>query len=169
MTISTQSRAIAKLGAMTIMASALSTSVAIADDAATLAPVEKFYQAFNSQDPAMLGEVLAPDFVVHGTSPSLPDGDAAALGQAFQAFATGVPDLNYDILSTHVSGDYVTVRGTVTGTHSGPLFGMPATGTEVEFGAIDIHRVEDGQVAESWHVEDFATMLRQIGALPSGN
>ncbi len=158
-----------KIGAMTILAAVMSTSVAFSDDAATLAPVERFYEAFNSQNPTLLGDVLAPDFVVHGTSPSLPDGNAAALGQAFQAFAGGVPDLNYEILSTHVSGDFVTVRGTVTGTHTGPLFGMPATGTKVEFGAIDIHRVADGQVVESWHVEDFATMLRQIGALPSGN
>lgn len=168
MTTAIHPRAMAKLGAVTILTTALSTNVTFADDAVTLAPVEKFYEAFNSQNPALLGDVLAPDFVVHGTSPSLPDGDAAALGQAFQAFAAGVPDLNYEILSTHVSGDFVTVRGTVTGTHTGPLFGMPATGTKIEFGAIDIHRIVDGQVVESWHVEDFATMLRQIGVLPSG-
>ncbi|MFQ6552676.1 ester cyclase [Aestuariibius insulae] len=142
---------------------------ALSDDAATRALVERFYAAFNTQDVGALRSVLADDYVVHGTSPSLPEGDADTLGQAFQGFAAGVPDVTYEVLAIYIADDIATVRGTVSGIHEGPLFGIPASGARVEFGAIDVHRIDGGRIVESWHSEDFATMLRQIGALPAGN
>jgi hypothetical protein len=30
--------------------------------------------------------------------------------------------------------------------------------------AIDIHRLENGQIAETWHIEDFLSVLFQLGA-----
>ena len=63
-----------------------------------------------------------------------------------------------------VSGDKAAVRSTIRATHEGELFGIPGTGRTIEFMAIDIHRVEDGQIVETWHVEDFLSVLFQIGA-----
>jgi predicted ester cyclase len=68
---------------------------------------------------------------------------------------------NEDVL---VAGDKAAVRSTIRGTHEGELFGIPGTGQPVEFMAIDIHRLEDGQIVETWHVEDFLSVLFQIGA-----
>ena len=30
--------------------------------------------------------------------------------------------------------------------------------------AIDIHRLENGQIVQTWHIEDFLSVLFQIGA-----
>jgi predicted ester cyclase len=79
-------------------------------------------------------------------------------------FRSIFPDLqvtNEDVL---VAGDKAAVRSTIRGTHEGELFGIPGTGQPVEFMAIDIHRLEDGQIVETWHVEDFLSVLFQIGA-----
>ena len=43
-------------------------------------------------------------------------------------FATSIPDLKFQIHEVLVSGDRVIVRGEVTGTPSGVLFGAPHTG-----------------------------------------
>ena len=63
-----------------------------------------------------------------------------------------------------VAGDKAAVRSTIRGTHEGELFGIPGTGQPIEFMAIDIHRLEGRQIAETWHIEDFVSVLFQIGA-----
>ena len=133
-------------------------------DSDPAAIVEGFYDGLNGGGPAAFERALADDWIVHGTSPSLPTLDFDAYLEALSGFSAGLTDSVYTIEAVHAADDVVTVRGTITGTHSGPLFGVPATGTRVEFGAIDVHRVEDDTIAESWHVEDFATLLGQIGA-----
>ena len=55
------------------------------------------------------------------------------------------------------------MRSTIRGTHEGDLFGIPATGRPIEFMAIDIHRLENGQIVETWHIEDFLSVLFQLG------
>jgi predicted ester cyclase len=40
--------------------------------------------------------------------------------------------------------------------------GVAATGKSVTFVALDIHRVGAGKIQETWHVEDFALMMKQL-------
>jgi predicted ester cyclase len=141
-----------------------STGAATADPAEV---VTSFYEGLNSGDPAVFDVALADGWVVHGTSPSLPTLDFDSYLQSLSTISAGLSDSNYDVDAVIVAGDLVTVRGTITGVHTGPLFGVPATGNEVEFGAIDVHRVENNEIVESWHVEDFTTLLGQIGGLPA--
>jgi predicted ester cyclase len=56
------------------------------------------------------------------------------------------------------------VRSTIRATHEGELFGIPGTGMPIQFMAIDIHRLQGGQIVETWHIEDFLSVLFQIGA-----
>lgn len=53
--------------------------------------------------------------------------------------------------------------GVMGGTNTGQWMGIPATGKPVRVAFIDIHRVVDGKVTESWHLEDIAGMLQQLG------
>ena len=63
--------------------------------------------------------------------------------------------------------DRVVVRWTNSATHSGTFLGIPATGRSCRFAGIDIYRLEDGRLAERWHVVDQLSMLQQLGLLPS--
>lgn len=51
------------------------------------------------------------------------------------------------------------------GTHTGPLLGVPATNKPLASRAIDIWRVKDGKLVESWHAENLLNILFTIGAL----
>ncbi|MFI6577923.1 ester cyclase [Nocardiopsis sp. NPDC050513] len=62
--------------------------------------------------------------------------------------------------------DRVWAVWTLRGTHTGPLFGIPATGRRVEVLEVGIWRIEDGLVAEAWFFGDELGLLRQIGAVP---
>jgi predicted ester cyclase len=126
----------------------------------------KFYEALGAKDPAKFKDVLAENWKVYGTSPSLPTLDFDGYLKSLGPFVAGIQNTHYKIESVHVAGDIVTVRGTITGTHAGPFLGLTATGKKVEFGAIDIHRVATGRIVESWHIEDLATLIHQLGGMP---
>ncbi len=126
--------------------------------------VRAFYEPFNTGDVSIYEQILAPDWMDHPLAPGQQPG-AAGFGPVVLGFRTAFPDLhlvNEDIL---VDGDKVAVRSTFTGTHQGDLFGIPPTGRHIEAMAIDIHRLEGGRIAETWHVEDWLTVLGQLGAL----
>jgi predicted ester cyclase len=74
------------------------------------------------------------------------------------------PDLYGYVEGQFVDGEVLVQRITVSGTHNGPWFGLPATGKRVSFDVIHIARVgPDGRIAEAWSVGDELGLLRQLG------
>ena len=73
-----------------------------------------------------------------------------------------IPNLEWTVEAMHQDGDFVTVRGRATGTPVGPLFGVDGQGRSFEILTIDIHELSDGKIIRSYHVEDWATALRQL-------
>jgi hypothetical protein len=54
----------------------------------------------------------------------------------------------------------------VVGTHTGSLYGIPATGRHVDVVEVGLWRVEDGQIVEAWYFGDELGMLRALGVNP---
>jgi len=44
--------------------------------------------------------------------------------------------------------------------------GMPATNKPIRLAWMDMHRIRGGRIVESWHLEDTAGMLQQLGVTP---
>jgi len=63
-----------------------------------------------------------------------------------------------------VSGERVIVRGEVTGTPAGDLFGAPHTGKSFRIMAIDIQTIRDGKIARTYHLENWLSALGQLRA-----
>ena len=124
--------------------------------------VERYYEALNTSDATLLGDVLSERWVLHGESPSVPERDAEDFLDELARYTDGIADVRFAVEDVFLAGDVITVRGTISGRHEGTLFGVPATGRAVEFGAIAVHRVEGGAIAESWQMADRATLMRQI-------
>jgi predicted ester cyclase len=80
-------------------------------------------------------------------------GDGTGLIRRFYEDVIGNGQLDL-VGPTMADGDLEAAHVVLTGTHSGELMGIAATGKTVEFGSIDIIRVEDGKVAEHWGVTD---------------
>lgn len=85
----------------------------------------------------------------------------AFLGQV-GGFGKLVPDLKWAIEDMHQAGDFVTVRSRATGTPVAPFFGVDGQGRSFDIMTIDIHELEDGKIARSYHVEDWAGALQQL-------
>ncbi len=81
---------------------------------------------------------------------------AAALKESFDDFACTLDDLT-------ASGDKVFVQGTCTGTNTGVIDEMPATGNDVSFPVVGIYTLTKGQIVEESVVYDTADFYRQLG------
>jgi predicted ester cyclase len=75
-----------------------------------------------------------------------------------------IPDMEFDIKEVLVAGDRVVVRGEVTGTPAGELFGVPHTGKSFRMMAIDIQTIRDGKIAKTFHMENWLGALGQLRA-----
>jgi steroid delta-isomerase-like uncharacterized protein len=121
------------------------------------------YEAINTGNLAMLEKFVAHDYIEHA------DGfqGVEAFAQQLAAFRAGFPDLHVSIDDLLTDGDRFASRTTVTGTHTGDLMGMPATGKRVSVEAVDIGRIENGQAKERWGGLNLYSMLTQLGVIPA--
>ena len=60
------------------------------------------------------------------------------------------PDMQVDILDLIEEHERIAVQARFTGTHSAELCGVPATGKKISFEALEIFRVKNGKIVESW-------------------
>jgi steroid delta-isomerase-like uncharacterized protein len=79
-------------------------------------------------------------------------------------FANSIPDMTFDIKEVLVAGDRVIVRGEVTGTPSGDLFGVPHSGKSFRIMAVDIQTIRDGKIARTFHMENWLSAIGQLRA-----
>jgi len=79
-------------------------------------------------------------------------------------FATTIPDMTFEIREVLVAGDRVVVRGEVTGTPSGDLFGVPHSGKSFRIMAVDIQTIRDGWIAKTYQMENWLSAIGQLRA-----
>jgi steroid delta-isomerase-like uncharacterized protein len=121
------------------------------------------YEAINTGDLALLDKFVAPDYIEHsegfqGVEP---------FRQQITAFRGAFPDLRVTIEDLFTVGDRFASRTTVTGTHTGDLMGLPATGRHITVEAVDLGRIENGQAKERWGGLNMYSLLTQLGMIPA--
>ena len=120
---------------------------------------------WNERDHVGTSDLLAPEVAFHGLgSGSPPRMDLRAWRDFHRQFEVAFPDIACEVEDAVEEADRVAVRFTMTGTHTGELAGLPASGRPVRFGVIAITRWADGRMEEAWHCFDQLGLLRQIGA-----
>lgn len=77
-----------------------------------------------------------------------------------------VPDFRFHIHEILVSGNRVVVRSEATGAPSGPFMGVDPEGRSFSIMTLDVHEIEDGRVARTFHAEDWGRALRQLRGDP---
>ncbi len=134
---------------------------------ATVKAVRAFYDFWNTGDTALLNQAIAKNFTDHTLPPGRPQGPE---GPAFASrqFRAAVPDLKVPVEKMIVAGNYVTVHMSFTGHFTGIFGGAHGTGQPIAFIATDLVKVENGRIADNWHIEDNLTLLQEMGVAKVG-
>jgi steroid delta-isomerase-like uncharacterized protein len=121
------------------------------------------YEAVNTGNLALLDKFVAPDYIEHSEGFQ----GVEAFRQQITAFRAAFPDLRVTVDDVLIAGDRFASRTTVTGTHTGDLMGLPATGKQISVEAVDIGRIENGQGKERWGGLNMYSLLIQLGVIPA--
>ena len=129
------------------------------------AVARKSFEGISTGDLDKALEPYAADATYHGT-----DGDFSgldALKEYFGVYFNAFSNIKVTVQDIIAEGDKVVSRVTYSGTHTGELQGIPASGKQFEMSGISIMRIANGEIAEEWEVFDLMGMMQQIGAIPS--
>ena len=123
-------------------------------------------EIWNNQQVDLADEMIAGDFVQHDPQSPFPVQGLEAYKQFVQHYLKAFPDLHFSIEEIVSEGQTVVTRWSSTGTHSGNLPGIPATGRRTSSSGIVCSRVENGRLVESWSNWDTLGLMQQLGVIP---
>lgn len=123
-------------------------------------------ELIEGEDFAALAELIDEQIVCHDPSEPGTIRGRDAYRASMELYRSAFSGLRVRIEDQIAEGDVVVSRWTATGRHDGDLFGMPATGKDVEFTGIDIDRIENGRIVEEWANWDTLGLLYQLGVIP---
>lgn len=127
--------------------------------------VRRSFEAISRNDLDGLQELLADDVVLHDQHNEVRG--SANVAEYFRQYVDAFPDMRVSVDEYIVDGDTVVARWTGRGTHSGSFLGIEPTGREVVVQGIEIDRIRDGRIAETWQSWDAIGMFQQLGRMPS--
>ena len=131
--------------------------------------VRRWFAEIDRGNLAVIGEILAEDYVDHNPPiPDLPPGREGVM-QASLMLRAAFPDAVHTIEDQVAEGDKVMTRMAVQATFRGEFLGYPPTGDIVRSSGIAVHRVAGGRLVEHWAQADMDDFMRQIGALPASS
>jgi predicted ester cyclase len=125
--------------------------------------IETLYRAFSEHDPSLLDHALTPDWEDIPLAPQQRPG-REGMKPLIEQFIAAFPDLTVRIHEIIGAPGRAAVRAEIAGTHVGEWFGVAPTGKRFVLPIHEFHRVENGRVTRTWHLEDWFGWLNQVGA-----
>src|SRR5947208_5565714 len=120
------------------------------------------YAAFwNTGEARYTESALAQNFVDRTLPSGRPQGLKGVL-EASKNFRAAIPDLRAEIEELLVMNDRAVVRYIFTGHFTGSFKNLKGDGREIRFRAVDIYRVQNGQISDNWHLEDNLSLMPSL-------
>jgi len=104
------------------------------------------------------------EFVNRSAPPGIDSGPNGMLNTFNNVLRPAMPDISVEILDQVAEGDKVTTRKRISGTHTGELMGIPATGRDVVIDVTDIVRLRGGKCVEHWGINSLPSVLGSLRA-----
>jgi predicted ester cyclase len=128
--------------------------------------VQRLYDTFSLKNPDLIDEAVSPDWqdipLAPGQGPG-PEGMKPIIRSVIAAF----PDVQIVIHDMLQVPGKIAVRGEITGTHQGELFGIAPTGKTVAFRIHEFHELDGQRITTTWHMEDWFGLFLQLGRFPA--
>lgn len=139
--------------------------MSLADNKALARRANEMWEGGNTDDPA---KVFAPGYVNH-QEPDIAGGVSARSLKDWKALLAGhhtaFPDCKTRVLMQIAEGDLVSTRWEFTATHKGHYMGLEPNGRTTTWTGIQIDRIENGRIVESWVDWDKYRQFQALGLL----
>ncbi|MCL1126019.1 ester cyclase [Shewanella surugensis] len=120
----------------------------------TVNPEQVFVKKYiNHQVPSITGQVAAESLTQRET----------LVSQYHASFS----DATVKILRQVAENEFVTTYWEFTATQTDEYLGLASTGKRISWSGVEIDRIEDHKIAESWVIWDMYSMFTQLGILKS--
>ena len=127
---------------------------------------KQFVHFINTADENLAQQLISPvaKFYVPGQPEPLqgPKGYLTTIAM----MRSGFPDIQWTLEEMIAEENKVAARFSMSGTHLGEFFGVPATGKSIRVQAINFYRLAGDQIVEEYGQPDMLSLLAQIGAGP---
>ena len=117
-----------------------------------------FEQGMNERNSEVFDDCVAPQFVNHDLPGPVPG--PKGFFESFRMFESAFPDLHIVLGDVLAADDCVVTRSHWTGTHKGEFMGVAASGGSVKVDFIDIWRIDNGLLVESWVRMDLLGLMQ---------
>ncbi|RMG27718.1 MAG: hypothetical protein D6730_06580 [Bacteroidetes bacterium] len=126
-----------------------------------------FLRAMDQGDMQALYAVTSPDFVIYHPNHPQPLDRQTFWQQQVVPTNAAISGIHHEVKEVCVSGNKVSMVGVVTGTHTGDLMGIPASGNDIQTDWIAYVTLNDEGRIEELHVQfNQLAFLSQLGANP---
>jgi predicted ester cyclase len=115
--------------------------------------VRRYREAHNTNNLALLDEIVASDIKSHNGMPALPSGLQGGK-MVHRRFLAAFPNGLVTTEDLIAEGDQVVEHFSFRGTNTGSLMHSPATGKKVTFSGVSVFRIANGKIVEHWGASD---------------
>lgn len=133
--------------------------------------VRTLFDAFNDGDLDRAAAAVSDDFQLIDMPSEQTFYGSAGCREWLSIFRTALPDARTELVNVLADGPRVGTEHIGRGTHNGPFVTsagtIPATGRQVELRIAELYEVHEGKVTRLRAYYDSATLMRQLGLLPS--
>jgi steroid delta-isomerase-like uncharacterized protein len=105
---------------------------------------------------------MSPNIQFHAGTVGTVVGRAQVAG-VLSGVVTAIPDLHPAVKDIFGEGNEVVVRLVVSGTQTGDLLGIPASGRAVSWDAVDVYQLKNAKIRQEWAAEDLTAILNDTG------
>lgn len=127
------------------------------------AVAEKWIAAWNSHNPDKMLSLFTEDVVYEDVAFGEVSHGTAELRKFFVSEIEGVPDLELKLLSSNIQGGHGTIEWMFSGTDKGVF----KTGKTFSVRGVSVIDMREGKISRNLDFYDSATIMRQVGQLPT--
>lgn len=105
------------------------------------------------------------DVVMHANPDVIGIDSARAM---YANYVNGFSNIKFTIVDVFGQGDKLVKHWNFKGKHTGPFFGIPATGKDVNVEGVTLVKMRGGKIAEEQDFFDNLAFMQQLGLMPPG-
>ncbi len=114
----------------------------------------------------LFDKIFADEYIDHTPQKGGFAADKDGTKSLYKALRQAFPDFRAEIHWQICDGDMVTTYKTYYGTHKCEFLNVKPANKKIQFIAVDVMRVQNGQITEHWGVGDLLSLYKQLDLIP---